>query len=614
VCCAGQAHLEEAFEATSDIEESPELYETLEELKAHPLDINRASLEELIKIPWITPTMARRVVEYRKERDLFKDVSELVDVKGFSVPVIERIRPYVYAGKPRPPLKRRYQMRNRLTDERPKEKSYVGSSIRLYNRAIGDIGERLSFCVLAEKDPYEERYLDLFSFDVHVRDVGPFRSSVFGDYSLDFAEGLIFGPSRFIVKGSGITKGSERGIVPNRSTVETGLLRGGATVLRLRNVDLYGFVADTKLDASINEDGLATSIYEGGLHRTPNEVEKIDRLRETLLGARAVFSTSHLRLGVTGCSGRYDPALAERSTTYFTFSGESYDLVGADFEFGIGSAELFGEFAKSMSLGQGYVAGLSYREKGINAGILFRHYDEDFYSPHSAGFSDSDDDNEEGGYLEVSYKPGKRTRVSGYMDLFKKLGPSYGNIYSSRGRDFRFEIEQGVHKRLKFKGRMYMKGRDESSEEGDVYFRDRRGVRVQADFKASRRATLTARLETVRVLLEEQSATDTGTLLYWEAVFKPIDGVSLRGRISVFDTDSWDARLYQYESDLPGVMRNVAMSGRGAMGYGLLSLRPIDWLKLSTKLSWKRKDGDGEWSIGAQSDIKLQMPHVSRTL
>ncbi|MFQ5905511.1 MAG: ComEA family DNA-binding protein [bacterium] len=609
--CAGQTHLEEAFEAASDVEESPELYETLEELRAHPLDINSATHEELVKIPWITPAMARNIVEHREYRALFKDPTELVDVRGFSIPVVERIRPYVYAGRPRPPIKRRYQIRNRAGNGYPEEETYIGSPMRLYNRTIAHIGEQLSFCLLAEKDQYEERFLDFFSFCAEARDVGPFGASVFGDYSLDFGEGLIFSPSRFIIKGSGITKGSERGIILNRSAVEAGLLRGGATALRLKSVDLYGFVSDAKLDASINEDGLATSIYEDGLHRTLNEAEKIDRLRETLFGARAVFSTSRFRFGLTGCSGRYEPALAERSVTYFTFSGTSYDLVGADFELGFGSAEFFGEFAKSVSLGTGYVVGLSYREKGINAGVLFRHYDEDFYSPHSAGFSDSDDENEEGGYLEVRYKPGRRTRISGYMDLFKKLGPSYGNVYSSRGRDFRLEIEQSVHKKLKFKGRLYMKGRDESSEEEDVYFRDRRGFRIQVDFRASRRAALTARFETVSALLEQESTTDTGTLLYWEAVFKPIDRVSLRGRLSVFDTDSWDARLYQYESDLPGVMRNVAVNGRGAMGYALAGFRPAEWLKISTKLSWKRKDGEGEWRAGVQSDIKFQMPAPS---
>ncbi|TET43671.1 helix-hairpin-helix domain-containing protein [candidate division TA06 bacterium] len=606
--CGGQTELEETFEATSDVKESPELFERLEELRANPLDLNRATHEELIEIPWITPTMAKNIVEYRKKETLFKDVSELIHVKGFSALVIEKVLPYLSVRKVRTPITRRYQVRNRVADEHPKEDLHLGSSRRIYNRAIVDIAEKISISALAEKDPYEEKFLDFFSFCGQVKDLGPFASSVFGDYSLDFGEGLVFSPSRFIIKGSGITKGSERGLVPNRSTVEAGLLRGGATTFRFKNFVIHGFVSDAKLDASINEEGLVRSIYNDGLHRTENEVGKIDRLRETIFGGRARFSTSWFRLGMSGYSGRYEPAIAERTTNYYTFSGQSFGVVGADFEVGLGFTEFFGEFAKSVSLGEGYVVGLSYKEKRVNAGLLLRHYDEDFYSPHSAGFSDSDDDNEEGGYLEVGYKLGKRTKISGYMDLFRKLGPSYGSVYSSSGRDFRLQIEHKVHKRLKFKGRVYMKGRDKSAYGEEAFFKDRRGFRLQGEFKASKKATLIARFETVRAHLEEESTVDAGSLLYWEVVLKPVATVSLKGRVSVFDTDSWDARLYQYESDLPGVMRNVVVNGTGAMGYGLAGFRPVNWLKVTGKVSWKRKDGEEEWNVAGQTDIKFQMP------
>ena len=606
--CGGQTELEETFEATSDVEESPELFERLERLKANPLDLNKATYEELTEIPWISPTMAKNIVEYREKVALFEDVSELNHVKGFSVLVIEKVLPYLSIRKVRTPITRRYQIRSRAADEHPREDSYLGGSRRIYNRAIVDIGKKVSIGVLAEKDPYEERFFDFLSFYGQVKDLGPFVSSVFGDYSLDFGEGLVFSPSRFIIKGSGITKGSERGIVPNRSSVEAGLLRGAATTLRFRNFLIHGFVSDAKLDASIDEDGLVKSIYDGGLHRTATEVDKIDRLRETLFGGRVRFSTGGLQVGMSGYSCKYDPAIAERTVNYYTFSGGSFGVVGADFEVGFGFAEFFGEFAKSVSLGEGYVLGLSYKEKMVSAGVLLRHYDEDFYSPHSAGFSDSDDDNEEGGYLEVGYKPGRRTKISGYMDLYRKLGPSYGSVYSSNGRDFRLQVEHKVHKRLKFKGRVYMKGRDKSAYGEEAYFKDRRGFRIQGEFKASKKAALIARFETVRAHIEEESVVDSGSLLYWEVVLKPAGTVSLKGRLSVFATDSWDARLYQYESDLPGVMRNVVVNGTGAMGYGLAGFRPVNWLKVSGKVSWKRKDGEEEWNLAGQTDIKFQMP------
>jgi hypothetical protein len=599
--------LEQTFEATSKAEESPELYETLEKLKTNPMDINKAKADELVRIPWITRAMASAIVEYRKVVGLFKEPSELKNVKGFSTTIVERIAPYVTVAKPQPALVRHYEIRNRVADENPETPGYLGSSTRLYNRVVADIGERVSVAGLVEKDPYEQRLLDFWSLSAEVKDLGPLGSTVIGDYSLDFGEGLVLSPRSYSIKGSGITKGSERSIVPNRSAAEAGLLRGAATTFAYGDLSICGFLSDAKLDASVNEEGLVTSIYEDGLHRTPAEVDKSDRLRETLFGARTFISTHRFKFGMTGYSGKYEPAIAKRDLDYYEFSGSSYQVLGSDFEADLGSTELFGEIAKSISLGQGYLMGLSYKEKGTDAAVVFRHYDENFYSPHSGGFCDSDDENEEGGYFEISHRLSPHTKLSGFMDLSRKLGPSYGNAYPINGRDFRLEIEQSLDKRVGLKARVFAKGKGGSSEEDDTYFNDRRGFRIQAEVRPSSRASLVARFETVSAFPEEGSV-ETGSLLYWEAALKPTGRLSVKGRLSVFEIGSWDARLYQFESDIPGVIRNAVVSGDGASSYCLAAFSATRWLKLSGKISWITEDEETRWQAGGQTDIDFKMP------
>ncbi len=60
-----------------------------------PLDINRATAEELERLPGIGPVLAARIVEYRRQHGQFQSVEELLEVRGIGPKRLEQIRPYV---------------------------------------------------------------------------------------------------------------------------------------------------------------------------------------------------------------------------------------------------------------------------------------------------------------------------------------------------------------------------------------------------------------------------------------------------------------------------------------------------------------------------------------
>lgn len=60
-----------------------------------PLDINRASAEELELLPGIGAVLARRIVEYRQQVGRFHSVEELRQVRGIGAKRLEQIRPLV---------------------------------------------------------------------------------------------------------------------------------------------------------------------------------------------------------------------------------------------------------------------------------------------------------------------------------------------------------------------------------------------------------------------------------------------------------------------------------------------------------------------------------------
>ena len=59
------------------------------------LDLNRATVEELVALPGVGPVIAERIVALRASRGRFADIAELRDVPGVGSKSLERIAPLV---------------------------------------------------------------------------------------------------------------------------------------------------------------------------------------------------------------------------------------------------------------------------------------------------------------------------------------------------------------------------------------------------------------------------------------------------------------------------------------------------------------------------------------
>jgi competence protein ComEA len=67
-------------------------------VEAKKIDINTASVAELIELPGIGPALAARIVAYRTEHGLFRTVDDLTAVKGIGPATIEGLRESAVAG------------------------------------------------------------------------------------------------------------------------------------------------------------------------------------------------------------------------------------------------------------------------------------------------------------------------------------------------------------------------------------------------------------------------------------------------------------------------------------------------------------------------------------
>jgi competence protein ComEA len=62
------------------------------------VDINRASVEELTKLPKVGPAMARRIIEHRTTNGPFRKVEDLTQVKGIGPKTFDELKDLITAG------------------------------------------------------------------------------------------------------------------------------------------------------------------------------------------------------------------------------------------------------------------------------------------------------------------------------------------------------------------------------------------------------------------------------------------------------------------------------------------------------------------------------------
>jgi competence protein ComEA len=74
---------------------------TFKEPPKSPIDLNRATAEDLQQLPGVGPAMAERILQYRKENQGFTSIDDLDNVRGIGPKKLEKIKPFVIV-KPLP--------------------------------------------------------------------------------------------------------------------------------------------------------------------------------------------------------------------------------------------------------------------------------------------------------------------------------------------------------------------------------------------------------------------------------------------------------------------------------------------------------------------------------
>lgn len=534
-----------------------------------------------------------------------------------------------------------------LDSLRRNSKVYLGSPWKLYTRYRFQYRRNISFGVTAEKDEGEEFFkgtrkdgFDFYSAHLFLRDIGPAKALALGDFQAQFGQGLVFSSGLSFARKSAYTMNIKRnapGLSPYASVNENLFLRGaGATMELGKRFEGTAFISYKQNDANVQsvEDTLGTglnadlttfsSFQEDGFHRTHNELAKKNALDELIYGGHLRYRGKGWDMGVTAAQVNFGHSLQKsRVLPYnqFDFQGNSNTTYGFDWNVPYRNITWFGEAARSANGGMAGITGLLVAlDKRLSLALLYRDLQRDFQGLHSSALAESSNPwNERGLYTGVEIRPNRKWVFNAYFDQFNFPWLRFQTNGLSHGHEVLGQLTWTPDRRTQVYVKARTQIRPRNSAEavpGVLPLVETRqdNYRFHASYRVSPDVTLRTRAERVNYRRGEGPVMQ-GFMLYQDVIHRPMMGkVEFTGRVAVFATDSYDARLYAFESDVPGVFSLPPIYGRGMRTYAMLRwsvARNVDlWARYGVTLYTDRtRIGSGLQEIAgdSRSDLKLQL-------
>jgi hypothetical protein len=642
------SEIEMLLENQTDDSEDSKLLETMQQLEANPVDLNSASSSDLQKVPFLDAIIASRIIAYRVKNQRFYSIAELRSVEGIDDDLYGKVKKFVMvknstvdfikdefgivnnskSGRNGFFRNLNIELRSRFSNDLQPSRGYLdtnyeGSRPKFYNRLIAKYsmkGYTFTGSLLTEKDAGEKSLTDHVGGFVEMKSPLILNQVLAGDYTLEFGQGITLWGSYSFSKGneavSGIKKKGDD-IDSYNSVNEVQYFRGVAGKLKfptsIGDLSLYGFYSNNNIDASIDTTlNMLSSSYEDGNHRTESEIKRQNSGREKLLGGRLfyeskIFGTT--KIGLTYYKSEYNMPFEYKGL--YDFSGTNSNALGVDYDIVYKNINIFGEWARSYTDKVGGVTGVKLLFFKL-ADVIFmvRNYPKDFIMLHSYGFGEQSgtSQNEFGIYSGIRFKIGKLAVVNAYFDQYKFPYATFYNPVPTTGNDFLVFTEWNVSRNLK----LFTKYKNETKEdvtkvinqygieEEKIYGRGQRNYRIQFDYDIFKKLRVRSRFEYVFVDYAGYLASQKGMLFFSDLRATIFNNLVLDGRFVIFQTDSFDSRIYEYENEINGVVSNQGMYGKGRRWYLLLKYRPYKFMELSAK--YAETIFEGAKSIGSGND------------
>lgn len=584
------ADIIEVLTASSDAEQDySELVDDLLQLADNPLNLNAARKSDLQKLFFLSDFQIESLLSYRDSTGKILSVYELQLVPGFDLIDVERIIPFVVAGELVKPVKAtdftqgKHDFFTRFKtilqtpvgfeNDYTGSGKYLGNKYALYSRYRYK-SNRLQLGLTAENDAGEPLFngtfptgFDYLSGFAQINDIGRIKRLVVGDFRAEFGQGVTFWNSLTFGKSANIMAFHKRGrgIVPHSSAYESQFLRGAGITLNFRNIDFSIFASYQNIDGNLVDTVSSgelsfSSLPETGYHRTVSEIESRRNIPELVCGGNIILTLNRLKLGTTVVYNRiYADNLKSQPIYTLTPAATERLVWGLNADYFYRQHLIYGEIGVNLqSQKLAVLFGGQFRlSNRVQLSVLGRNYSTSYETRYTAGLAEgTGTTNEQGLLIGLNLLAAKGWKVSGYVDLFRFPWMRYGVYSPSTGKDYLLQSEYVINRyfQVNFRYRYKQDERNMTASNlpvSPVISQMRQGFRTQLSYQPNEFVQLRTSIEVSDYKTDSLSTNEFGYLLAQDInINLQKYPLSFRMRFAIFDTQSWDTRIYSYESDM----------------------------------------------------------------
>ncbi|RPH27709.1 MAG: helix-hairpin-helix domain-containing protein [Bacteroidales bacterium] len=623
----------------NDVDFTP-IIEDLIYLLDNPLNLNQCSIDDLSRLVFLSDFQVKGLWDYVQEKGPILSIYELQTVYGIEKEDVERIAPFIVLAKPvdEDNLKNLLAKGNHEIVSRtgtilenqkgyngstdPDKLRYLGSKYSLSARYRFQSKDKLEWGLNVEKDAGEQfckgsnpRGFDYFSGYFAIGNTRRIRKLIIGDFNAAFGQGLTFWSSLSMGKSSdpfGIRKRG-RGLVKHSSANENTFLRGAGVTIPIKRVDLTVFGSYKMVDAALGDSLIAgeryfTSLPSSGLHRTSNEVDGKHLLGEFVAGGNIMYKGRKLNAGLSLSHVRIDGRFIPDSTLYNQYepSMNGRTNVGLNIEGFVRNHHIFGETAiiPQSSERAILVGGLFKLSSLVELSVLGRTYSRGYTNSYTSAFAEGSGSNNESGFFAgISILPVKGLKLSGYVDVFsfswlryRVNAPSTGYEYLLQ-TDYRFS--QSFVGQIRYRVKDSEQNFTSEFNRVDIVIPQKsQTARLQFTYTPYKQIMLRSRVD-FSEFGNDSTKNEFGFVLSQDIGYTHLKyPFSVSFRFAIFDTDSWNTRIYSYESDMLYTFSVPAYYSKGTRVYLMLKYSPTNridcWVRWSqTHYSALKEIGQG---------------------
>ena len=612
---------ENLFGASDDETNQQTELDDIEYQLEHPVDILTATYSDLVAIPAVSPFLAEQILLYRDSIQI-SDVHDLKNMDALPPRLFEQIKPFLTVNDRIPAIddlnRITIHLRSRSAMKLQPvqgftENKYWGNKNGQYSRLLVE-HKLYKAGIVFDKDPgerFKDSYLNGYG---SVQFPGTQNSIIVGNYSISAGQGLLIGRNVSTYLGTNVigqVKKRNTRIHPSLSTDESRFFRGIAANVHCGTIFIVPFYSKRTVSATVDGNSIVTSFYAAGLFRDSLESVKHNALSEKLYGGVAgIQLTPSFVFGAGGSELRYSKKISR--DVFLLPDSMSVHSVTSFADMVFGNFNWFGEAATNEGHNYSWVGGVSFKVNDrLSIAYHHRNYSRGYCNPLARPFSKRTtiNDGETGNYVGVLFSPIKDVTVTSYVDEYSF--PS-ADGFAIRNDDYFVHCEGRINRKFFLFAQLKGKWRSETGVHDADDERRQVNYRWMYSYRVAPGIDIMNRIEVTHIRYRPSNYHEKGILLLLDFKERQTEKypVRLNLRFILFDTDSYDSRLYEYESNVPGSFSDPPLYGKGNRWYIVVGYRFFGKNVISLRYSeTKRQDisviGSGDNEIHGNLDNQL---------